>query len=169
MNDPIIECALARRLSGDVPPPARLAAHHRDVGRHMAAIEQRHPEMTGRIVRIILGLRLEHAAAYAHALEIDELFGKYRKARWRRAVWTGVEALAERNRELVVDPALRRIPLPGIAVLGRDLGVRGHMRKILQPPRIGFADRHKSDNRCRMTDDRKTQSKSAVRHLLSVL
>ena len=56
----------------------------------------------------------------------------------------GVEALARRHCELVVDPAMVRIPEPGVAVLGRDVhaGRTGRMLEILQAPSIGFADRH---------------------------
>ena len=47
---PVIERALARRLAGDVAPPARLAGDDGDVGAHVAAFEHGHP----------------HAVSYTH-------------------------------------------------------------------------------------------------------
>jgi hypothetical protein len=37
---------------------------------------------------------------------------------------------------------MSRIPLPSVAVLGRDIDVGFDVRKILQAPGIGFVDRH---------------------------
>ena len=57
----------------------------------------------------------------------------------------GLQALAERDRDLVVDPAMARIPDPGIEILGRDVQTsagQSASRKYCMPPRIGFADRH---------------------------
>src|ERR1700730_14766478 len=115
----------------------------------MAAVEQRHPEMAGRVMLIVVGLRVKHAAAGAHTLEIDDRLGEHRETRRRRAVGPGLEILAERHRELVVDPAMPRVPLPGIAVLRRDVCRGLNPREVLQAPRIGFADRHGSE-----TEDR---------------
>ena len=73
-----------------------------------------------RRVAVVIGLRYQYAAADAHAFEIDDWLGKNRKA-WRRgAVRSGVKPLAERHRELVIDPAVRRVPLPGVAILSRN-------------------------------------------------
>ena len=55
---------------------------------------------------------------------------------------TGIKPLTERNGEFVVDPALRRVPLPGVAILGRNIGGCCYMGEILQSPGIGFADWH---------------------------
>ena len=73
--------------------------------------------------------------------------------------------LAQRHGELVVDPAMRRIPLPGVAVLGRNIGGGLDVREILQAPGIGFADRHESDDGGRTTEDRERCLITVVRHL----
>ena len=56
----------------------------------------------------------------------------------------GRNPLAAGNGDLVVDPAVLGIPEPGIAGLGRNIyaGRADGMLEILQPPRIGFTDRH---------------------------
>src|SRR5262249_22124611 len=103
----------------------------------MAAVEQRHPKMSGRVVLVVVGLRVQYAAARAHALEIDDRLGEDGEARGRRAVRPGFEVLAERHRELVVDPTMPRVPLPSIAVLGRNICRSLDLREILQAPGIG--------------------------------
>src|SRR3984957_3577462 len=103
--------------------------------------------MTACVIPFVIVNRLQHAAADAHALEIGNWFGKYWKACWRDAMRAGLKVLAQRHRELVVDPAMRRIPLPGIAVLGRDIGGRLDVVEILNTPRVDFADRHRSEDR----------------------
>src|SRR5580704_17737795 len=62
--------------------------------------------------------------------------------RRRHAVRRGGEILAQRQRQLVIYEAMRRIPLPGIAVFRRYIGGGVDVREILQSPRIGFTDRH---------------------------
>src|SRR5580704_6204272 len=155
MHGPIVERALASRLAGRMAPPARLAADHGDVGGDVTAVEQRHPEMARRIMALIVVGGIQHAAADAHAFEIGNWFGKYWKACWLHAMWADLKILAQRNGKLVVDPAVRRIPLPGIGVLGRDIGGRLDVIEILKPPRIDFADRHGSEDGRRTTDDRR--------------
>ena len=56
------------------------------------------------------------------------------------------QPLRQRDRELVVDPAMRRIPLQESGILGRDQHVlrAGDVCEILEPPGIGLADRHGS-------------------------
>ncbi len=129
--------------------------------------------MARRIVLDVIGFRFEHAAADTHALEIDDGFGKYRIARRRHTVRTGIEILAERQIELVVDEAVRRVPLPGIAVLGRDIGGGIDVREILLAPRIGFADGHDSDDRRQTTASYPSsvvrRLSSGIRHLSYVL
>ncbi len=169
MHRPIVEGALPGRLAGDVPPPARHAVDDGDVGGDVAAVEQGHPEMTGRVMPIVIGLRMKNAAADAHALEIDNRLGEHREARRRRPVRTGIEVLAQRHRELVIDPAMRRIPLPGVAIFGRNVRSGFDMRKILQAPGIGFPDRHKSDHGRRTTADGRRKRDSVVGHLSSVV
>src|SRR5579885_2717736 len=71
VHGPVVEGAAAGRLSRDVTPPARLAIDHRDVGGDVPALEQRHPQMAGRLVLFIFGRRVEDAAADAHAFEVD--------------------------------------------------------------------------------------------------
>lgn len=140
----MIERAFAGRRAGDVPPPPRLTVDHGDVRGDMPAVERRHPKVAGCVMRVVVGLRREHATADAHALEIDDRFGKDGKMRRRRAVRPRIEPLAERDCQLVVDKAVRRIPLPGVAIFGRDQRRRRHMREILQAPWIGLANRHRS-------------------------
>src|SRR5205807_1569355 len=66
-----------------------------------------------------------------------------------RAVRSGIETLAQRDRDLVVDPAMIRVPKPGVAVFGRNVHIRrtGGAFEVLQAPRIGFADRHRGSIR----------------------
>ena len=68
VHDPVVEHALRAGLAGRVAPPARRAVHHRDVGADMAAFEQRHPHVAGRVVALVVGGRAHDAAADAHAL-----------------------------------------------------------------------------------------------------
>src|SRR5258707_9765322 len=61
-----------------------------------------------------------------------------------QAMRTGLEALAQRDHDLVVDKVIVRIPAPGGAVLGREsVHPVGTARvQSIQSPGIGFADRH---------------------------
>src|SRR5262249_35428764 len=67
------------------------------------------------------------------------------KVRRRNAVRSGIETLAQPDRDLVVDPAMIRIPKPGVAVFRRNVHVRrtGGAFEILQAPGVGFADWHR--------------------------
>src|SRR6266481_1995384 len=145
MHGPMIEGAFPAGLSRRVAPPARLAVNDRDIRTDMAAIQERHPHVPGREGRLVLRLRGEHAARDSHALEIDDGLGEHGKSRRRHAVRSGIETLAQRDRDLVVDPAMIRVPKPGVAVFGRNVHIRrtGSAFEILQAPRIGFADRHR--------------------------
>jgi hypothetical protein len=100
--------------------------------------------MAGAIVALVFARRADDAAADAHALEVHDGLGKDRETRRRRAVRPGDEPLAVGDGELVVDPALVRIPRPGVEIFGRDIDVRRAIdgAEILLPPGIGFADRH---------------------------
>src|SRR5215470_17823699 len=145
VHGPMIEGAFPAGLSCRVAPPARLAVDDRDVRTEVAAIQERHPHVPGRKARLVVRLRGEHAARDSHALEVGDGLGEHGKARRRHAVRSGIETLAQRDRDLVVDPAMIRVPKPGVAVFGRNVHVRrtGGAFEILQAPRIGFADRHK--------------------------
>ena len=101
--------------------------------------------MAGHRMRLVIGPRPEHTAADTHAFEIDDWFEEDGKPRRLRAVGPGLDPLAVCYRKLVVDPAMRRIPLPGVAVLGGDIDVGLDVRKILQAPGIGFVDRHEPE------------------------
>jgi hypothetical protein len=64
-------------------------------------------------------------------------------APWRlSAVRPGLEPLARCDRELVVNPTMRRVPLPCDAVLGGNIHVGLDVRKILLAPGVGFVNRH---------------------------
>src|SRR6266568_115633 len=145
VHGPMIEGAFPAGLSGDVAPPARLAVDDRHVRADMAAIEERHPHVPGREARFVLRLRGEDAARNPHALEVGDRLGEHGKARGRHAVRSGIETLAQRDRDLVVDPAMIRIPKPAVAVFGRNIHVRRTVSafEILQAPGVGFADRHR--------------------------
>ena len=112
----------------------------------MTAFEQRHPHVAGRVVRRVVGGRAQHAAADAHALQVGDRLGEHRKGLRLDAVRRGLKALGERDRDLVVDPAMARIPGPAIGILGRDqhVGRTGDMLEILHAPGIDFADGHGS-------------------------
>src|SRR5262249_28582128 len=124
MHRPIVECAFPARLSGDVAPPARLALYDRDIRTDVAAPPHRHPHVSRREACFVLRLGGENAARYAHTFEIDDRLRKHRKARRQHAVRTGIEALAQRDRSLVIDPAMTGIPKPGIRIFGRDIHTR---------------------------------------------
>src|SRR5208282_6620303 len=64
---------------------------------------------------------------------------------------------------------MRRMPLPSVSVLGRDVRGGFYMREILQAPGIGFPDRHESDNGRQRTEDGRNSGKSVLRHLSSVV
>src|SRR5262249_18575181 len=144
VHGPMIEGAFPAGLSGRVAPPARLAVDDRNVRTDMAAFQERHPHVPGREARLVLPLRGEHAARDSHALEVGDGLGEHGKARRGYAVRSGIETLAQRDRDLVVDPAMIRIPKPAVAVFGRNVQVRrtDGAFEILQAPRIGFADWH---------------------------
>src|SRR6478735_11854107 len=56
----------------------------------------------------------------------------------------GIEPLTLRDRDLVVDPMMVRVPNPGVTVFGRNVhaGRTGGMLEVLQAPRVRFTDRH---------------------------
>src|SRR5262249_32104772 len=145
VHGPMIEGAFPTGLSRRVAPPARLAVDDRDIRTDMTALQERHPHVPGRETCLVLRLRGEHTARDPHALEVGDGLGKHGKARRRHAVRSGIETLAQRDRDLVVDPAMIRVPKPAVAVFGRNVHVRrtGDAFEILQAPRIGFADRHR--------------------------
>ena len=93
-------------------------------------------------MRLVIRFRSKHTAADAHALKIHDGFGENWKPRRFGAMRPRLKPLALCYREFVVDPTMRRIPLPGIAVLGGDINDGLDVRKILQAPGIGFVDRH---------------------------
>src|ERR1700689_960336 len=95
---------------------------------------------------LVLRRRIEHPAAGPHALEIHYRLGKYRKSRRQRTMRPSVQVLTERYLELVVDPTVLGIPLPGITVLSGNERRRLDVLEILQAPRISFADRHGGDS-----------------------
>src|SRR5262249_18506300 len=145
VHGPMIEGAFPAGLSGDVAPPARLAVNDRHVRADMAAIQQRHPHVPGREARLVFRLRGEDAARDPHALEVGDRLGEHGKVRRRHTVRSGIETLAQRDLDLVVDPAMIRKPKPGVAVFGRNVHVRrtGGAFEILQAPGVGFADWHR--------------------------
>ena len=56
----------------------------------------------------------------------------------------GIQALGAGDGELVVDPTVRGVPQPCVAILSRyeDGSRAGDAGEVLQPPRIDFANRH---------------------------
>src|SRR5450756_1489718 len=75
MHGPVIERALARRMTGDVAPPARLAGDDGDVGAHVATFEHGHPHVAGGLMQRVVGGRADDAGIDPHALEIDDGLG----------------------------------------------------------------------------------------------
>ena len=107
---PVIEGAVAAGLAAGMSPPVRYAVDDGDVAADVIAFQQRAPHMTGLVGRDVVGLGSQSAAADAHALEIVDRLGEDRIGGGAYAMRRGIEALARRHRELVVDPAVRRIP-----------------------------------------------------------
>jgi len=58
------------------------------------------------------------------------------------------EALRLGDRQLVINPAVPREPLPRIGIFGRNADTEwtGYVLEILQAPRIGLANRHGSSS-----------------------
>src|ERR1700683_1339607 len=54
MDGPVVKGALTGRRTGDMPPPTRFAIDHGDVGGDMTPLQQRHPEMAGRVIPLII-------------------------------------------------------------------------------------------------------------------
>src|SRR4051812_36940271 len=56
----------------------------------------------------------------------------------------GIEPLTLRDRDLVVDPMMVRVPNPGVTVFGWNVnaGRTGGVLEILQAPGVRFTDRH---------------------------
>src|SRR5262245_40673156 len=94
MHGPEIEGALPCGLPGGMPPPARLAVYHRHVRADVPAFEQRHPEVAGGLMVRVVSRRCDDAAVGAQALEIVDGLGEHRKRWRRRAMRSGIEALA---------------------------------------------------------------------------
>ena len=143
-NLPIVEGAVTAGDTTGMAPPVRRAVDDRDVAADVLALEQGRPHMAGLIgVGIVVGRRQE-AAAHAHAFEIVDRLGENRIILRSDAVRRGLEPLAQRDCELVVDPAMRWIPHPRVAVLsGNENVVRASRTlEILSAPRVDLANRH---------------------------
>src|SRR5262245_13007381 len=117
---PIVESAFPAGDAVGVTPPFWLAVNYHRIAADMLAVEQGRPEMTGPIRVDVVRFRTQGAAAHAHPLEVVDRLGKDRIARRANTVRCRLEALAQCDGELVVDPAMFGIPQPGIAVLSRD-------------------------------------------------
>src|SRR5690242_19993913 len=90
----------------------------------MPAFEQRHPEMPGRMVAIVVLRRGENAAAGAEAAKVHDGLGEDRKVRRHGAVWPSGQALAQSDLQFVEHPAVVEIPLPRLRVIGWDEEIR---------------------------------------------
>ena len=141
---PMVEGAVAAGLAAGMAPPARYAVDNGGVAADVIAFEQRAPHVAGPIGRGIVGLGAERAAADTHALEVVDRLGEDRIGGGAYAVRRGLEALTHSHCELVVDPAVRGIPGPGVAVLSwnEDVGRTFRTLEILSAPRVDFANRH---------------------------
>ena len=149
MHGPIIEGAVHAGCSGDMTPPARLAGNDGNVRAHVRSAQPRHPHVTrGEIFRIF-ARGMQDAARNAHTAQVGDRLREHGKLRRVHPVRRRIEPLRACDGNLVVHPAMRRIPEPRIAVLGGDVHAwrADHMLEILQPPGIGFTDRH-----CRQAD-----------------
>src|SRR4029453_17282626 len=144
MHFPVVESASTASNAGRMAPPLRLAIDQCHVTADMVAFQQRRPEMTWLVGGGIVVRREERAAAHAHALEVVDGLGKNRLILRRGTMRRCCHSLTERYGKLVVDPAMRGIPHPAIAVLSGNENVRRarHSLKILNAPRIDLANRH---------------------------
>src|SRR6266542_2495293 len=142
MHFPVVESAGAAGDAGRVAPPLRFAIDQRHVAADMVALEQRRPKMTRLVcIGVVVG-RAERATAHAHAFEVVDGLGKHGIILRRDAMWGCCHSLTERYGKLVVDPAMRRVPGPAVAVLSRNenVGRARHTLKILSAPRVDLAN-----------------------------
>ena len=110
----------------------------------MPAFEQRHPHVAGREALLVFGGERRTRLPTPMPLRLVIGLENTGKRGGATPCGAGIEPLALRHRDLVVDPAMLGIPKPRIAVFGRnvDVGRTDGMLEILQAPGIGFADRH---------------------------
>src|SRR4029453_14586716 len=127
-----------------VAPPLGAPCHESHVARHVSAFEQRHPEMPGGMVAVVIFRRGENAAAGAKAAKVHNGLGEDRKARRHGAMWSSGQALAQSDLQLVEYPAVVGIPPPRLRVIGWDEEIRRtlHLIKVLVTPGRWLDDRH---------------------------
>ncbi len=142
-HHPVVEHAVLERHADGVAEPEGPAVDHRHVGRDVVAGEQRHPEVAGGELPVVLGARGEHPARHPHAAQVVDRLAEHREALGRQAVGPRVEALGLGHQELVVDPAVPRVEAVGVAVLGGDEEPLRALdaREVLHPPGVAFDDR----------------------------
>src|SRR5262245_50095907 len=100
--------------------------------------------MSGSMVAVVIFRRGENAAAGAEAAEVHDGLGEDRKARRHGAVWSGGQALAQSDLQLVEHPAVVGVPLPRLRVIGWDEEIRRTLRpvEVLVAPGRWLDDRH---------------------------
>src|SRR6266481_7396200 len=106
LDFPVVERSLSAGDTARMAPPNRRAIDQGDVAADMLALEQGRPEMSGAIGLGIVLRRVKRAAAHAHALEVVDRLGKYRKGGRSDPMRGGLELLTQSDSKLVVYPAI---------------------------------------------------------------
>ena len=141
---PAVERPAAAGDPAGVAPPLWRAVDQGDIAADVLAFEQGRPHMTGLVGGGVVVGRSERAAADAHALQVVDRLGEHRVILRSDAVRCSIETLAHGDGKLVVNPAMRGIPEPGVAVLSGNENVcgTGGILEILSAPRVDLANRH---------------------------
>ena len=150
VDGPAVEHALAGGEPGRMPPPFGDAVDQCHVARDVPALQQRHPEMPGGVVAVVVLRRVQNAAAGAEAAEVHDRLGEDGEVRRHGAVRAGGQALAQRHLQLVEHPAVGGVPFPRLGIVGGDEQIRWtlHGIEILVAPGRRLDDRHVRGIRC---------------------
>jgi hypothetical protein len=144
LDHPVIEGPVRAGPPDRVSQPAHRPVLHREVGAHVNAGEQTHPQVA-RPLMAGVGARIgEHPALETHAAQVHDRLAEHRIAARRDAVRSAFDTLRFGDPQLVVDPAVARLQRPRIRVVGRyrHVGGTGDGLEVLPSPGVAFDDRH---------------------------
>src|SRR4249919_911229 len=141
---PAVERPAAAHAPAGVAPPLWRAVDQGDIAADVLAFEQGRPHMTGLVGGGVVVGRSERTAADPHTLQVVDRLGEHRVILRSDAVRCSIETLAHGDGKFVVNPAMRGIPEPAVAVLSGNENVcgTGGILEILSSPRVDLANRH---------------------------